>query len=319
MSSEDHVNPIHSVLHHTQVGKCIPTERKIFNVAPTASVEEAVKLLSEHKIQSCPVIKFNKDAPKFECVGMVDMLDIASYVVSVAPTDRELEDHELKRLEMAGRAMSLVPITRVIDHSGRDPLMPLYENSPLSEVCSLFGQGIHHVVIFNQESEEVVNVYSQTDLIKFLVGHLHMGESKAVSSKTAGELGIGASGIVKVSSSSTVIEGLRLMQKEKISSLALVDPLTDRLVGNFSASDLVGLYQEHFPSFKSSLKDFLETHSEKSLSPNCARLDSTLLDIVKLLDENNLHHLWVVDDDFKPTGIISITDICRAISNYQYF
>lgn len=316
MSSEDAVNPVHTLLHHTKCSQVVEAGRQIHCVAAGDSVESAVQLLSTHKIQSCPVLK--TVGGKKVCQGMVDMLDVASYVVSVAPTDRELEDHELRRLEMAGRAIALVPVSQVIDISGRDPLVPVFETSPVSQVCAVFATGVHHVAIFNDSEDAVTNVLSQTDLLKFLNAHLHMGDSKIVGGKTLAELGLGQGGCVSVTDGHTVIDGLRKMQEKNVTCLAIVHRDTDRLQANFSASDLVGLYQENFPAFKSAIPAFLEKYSEKSLSPIVCQPDSTLIDVVKLLSEHGIHHLWVVDGDYKPTGIVSITDICKVINNYKY-
>lgn len=67
--------------------------------------------MAEHKLTSLPVIDV-KD--KNKCLGMVDTLDVASYVLSVAPDATQLKENELKSLEIAGRAMALEAVRNIL-------------------------------------------------------------------------------------------------------------------------------------------------------------------------------------------------------------
>lgn len=67
--------------------------------------------MAEHKLTSLPVVD-TKD--KNKCLGMVDTLDVASYVLSVAPDATQLKENELKSLEIAGRAMALETVRTIL-------------------------------------------------------------------------------------------------------------------------------------------------------------------------------------------------------------
>jgi CBS domain-containing protein len=107
-----------------------------------------------------------------------------------------------------------------------------------------------------------------------------------------------------------------------------------KLAGNFSATDLKvrihtphglqslvgtlssrcieneqGLYDETMPKLLDTAEDYLEKFSPSSLKPACVRLDTTVADAVKTMVEDHVHRLWVIDDDFKPTGVITMTDL----------
>ena len=58
------------------------------------------------------------------------------------------------------------------------------------------------------------------------------------------------------------------MKKEGVSALAVVDP-SGKLVGNFSASDLKGLFRQRLPDFLKSVEQFLKDHSPGSPRYNC--------------------------------------------------
>jgi CBS domain-containing protein len=67
--------------------------------------------MAEHKLTSLPVVD-TKDNNK--CLGMVDTLDVATFVLSVAPDATQLKENELKSLEIAGRAMALEAVRLIL-------------------------------------------------------------------------------------------------------------------------------------------------------------------------------------------------------------
>ena len=48
-------------------------------------------------------------------------------------------------------------------------------------------------------------------------------------------------------------------------------------------------------------------------SPVTCKPDTRLLKLVKLVVETDAHRVWVVDDDEKPIGVVSLTNIISAI------
>jgi CBS-domain-containing membrane protein len=47
----------------------------------------------------------------------------------------------------------------------------ILKNSPLWECISLFQRGLHRVVVTNEE-RKVINILSQSDVVRFLVGKM---------------------------------------------------------------------------------------------------------------------------------------------------
>jgi|AntRauMFilla1563_2_1112583.scaffolds.fasta_scaffold96312_1 CBS domain-containing protein len=47
-----------------------------------------------------------------------------------------------------------------------------------------------------------------------------------------------------------------------------------------------------------------------------ARDTDTLESVLGAIISNRLHRLYVVDDDFRPTAVITLTDIIRLFANY---
>jgi CBS domain-containing protein len=84
------------------------------------------------------------------------------------------------------------------------------------------------------------------------------------------------------------------------------------------------LTKEHFPELLYEVKDFLETRKGntfmarlanlKALRPiSCSKSD-TIEDVVKLMALNRVHRVWIVDEQGKPTGVVSMTDMFPVFS-----
>jgi CBS domain-containing protein len=306
-----HNNPVFAFLHEKKLGEVCDTST-VVTVKSSGTVEDAIKVLTENKVLSAPVVN-----DKGESVGMIDMLDIVSAITKVKPDPVDLLENELRSLEISGRAMAFESVEKVVGLSGRDPLFPVNENAPASEVVDFFAKGIHRTPVFHATESKIVGSCSQSTLIKLLSENLHMGNIKVIGAKTAKELGLGAAKPITVNKNDNVLKVLDTLQKNSISAVALVED-DGKLAGNFSASDLAGLYKEHFPSFLLPAFEFLNKHSPASLNSVCCTLDTTLLDITKELTSNKTHRLWVVDGDFKPIGVVSTTDIFKVVRDYQY-
>jgi hypothetical protein len=57
--------------------------------------------------------------------------------------------------------------------------------------------------------------------------------------------------------------------------------------------------------------EFLPHRSQ--LIPLVANCDDMLVDVIARLVDNGVHRLWIVDEQQKPTSVVSMTDICKVI------
>ncbi|MGZ3586372.1 MAG: CBS domain-containing protein [Candidatus Limnocylindrales bacterium] len=105
-------------------------------------------------------------------------------------------------------------------------------------------------------------------------------------------------------------EAARLMDFYRISGLPVVD-WTGALVGVISQTDLLHARatQEWWDRWPGLTVKHLMTQPALSVNRN-AGLD----DAVALLERHSVHRLVVVDDDGAPVGILSTSDLIRAIA-----
>lgn len=300
--------PIFNVYHQMTCKELAPErkEGEVVTLQLTDSVEKAVKVLTEAGIQSAPVLEESGAV-----VGFVDRVDIAAFVADAAPQDSELKRDELESLKIAGRAIALVPLSQVINRSGADALLEVFETSPASEALTFFAGGAHRCVLFSGD-KAVANVVSQSNFVAHMAANLQFGPTKEIAAQKIKDLGFseGHLKLITVGAGQTVLEAVKVMKKEGVSALAVVDA-EGKLVGNFSASDLKGLFRQRIPDFLKTVQAFLEAHSPASLKPVVGSAEATLQETCKQLADNKLHHVFLVDADQKPFGLISQTDLCK--------
>lgn len=297
-------NELHEFFHAKEVAE-IATMGAVATLKTTDTVEKAVSLMSKNNILSVPVV----DATG-TCVGIVDTLDVVSFVLSVAPDKKSLDENQLRSLEISGRAMAFKQVSEVVGLSGRDPYVPVFLKNPASQVVDMFARGLHRAPVFD-DSNAIVGTVSQSSVVRVLAANLHMGHLKVVGALGIRELGLGQVAPVTVSKNDTVLAALSTIQENNVSAVAVLDD-DGKLFGNFSGTDIKALYTEHWPSFLLSVEDFLNKHSEKSLTPVVCQPESTFLTVCQEMAQSKVHRLWVVDGDYKPVGLVSATDINKV-------
>jgi len=263
----------------------------------------AVTILSDHKILSAPV--FN--AAGF-CVGSVDMLDIASYVSSIPPT------------EHTGRStkqmwdLRNVSVGTLIGKSGRNPLTPIFIDNTAAVLVELFATGLHRALVFDAASE-VKATCSQSDVIRFLadrLGDITDAKQNEWLDKSVMEVGLGHSEVVTISEDAKAKDAIQLLTR--VSALAVVDS-KGRLVGNFSASDLHEIYKEGFHHVLSSVRDYLSVVKPQSLHPVMVKPSQTLRGLITKLAADRIHRVWMTDESERPCDVISLTDVMVLLSS----
>jgi len=305
--------PFWNLLHKTHAIH-LTGNSSITTLKSNSSVEHAVRVLAEKKVLSVPVVDAKDDS---QVLGLVDVLDIVSFIVRVAPDLHSIKENELLSLEMAGRAIAFAEIKEILDASGRDPYVPVYEDSAATFAADLLAAGVHRVPLFASSSSNLTAIVSQSDVIRYVHSKISEGgELYHAVQKNLNELGLASTSVFSVNTGVTVLEALKVLDEKRVSALAVVDPVTGRLVGNFSASDLKGLYQEQFPSLLLSVREYLEKHSPGSLKPFVIRPESTLKVVLDEIVENKVHRLWIIDNEFRPQGIVSQTDVVKLFTQY---
>eukprot|EP01116_Phalansterium_solitarium_P003648 TRINITY_DN1446_c0_g1_i3.p1 TRINITY_DN1446_c0_g1~~TRINITY_DN1446_c0_g1_i3.p1 ORF type:complete len:281 (-),score=67.73 TRINITY_DN1446_c0_g1_i3:173-919(-) len=229
---------MNELLQRTKV-KEVATIKNLHIVQTTDLISSALKMLASYGITSAPVF----DSSKNRFVGFVDTLDLASFVVLMYKENSKSHPHLYNPQELA--AAFHLPVSTLINASGRDPFWPIDGNESLATLIGAFlTGGLHRTPV--KVDGEVVGIVSQSDAVRFL--HKHPSAMNAFRDKTVAELGFTSCDrpLVTVSSESTLSDAFALIVQHRISGLPVVNPRNGKIINNISASDLKGISELSF-------------------------------------------------------------------------
>jgi CBS domain-containing protein len=202
-------------------------------------------------------------------------------------------------------------------------------------------KGVHHFLVSSENPNDLIHLISQTDILKYIYTlmqdneiyykHLEMPLSNYNKLTTLPK-------IVTGKLDSTMSTVLSIMNEYDINSVPVVDA-KGSIVDYFSISDLRNfLWDSSRHDFlqdsisillQMNLKDFLfSSYSSRGglgNKPAVVATESTHLGecISKAINGFNylkvgrVHRVWVVDDDLKPVGVVSYTDMIKFLWNMR--
>lgn len=133
--------------------------------------------------------------------------------------------------------------------------------------------------------------------------------------------------VITISKNATLAELAKLLIKNKISGVPIVDE-KEELVGIVTEADLIikesnlpfplsfsFAFLESYESYTKSTKEYLETRVEEVMSTNVktAREDMPISKVVNIMINNNINRLPILNNDGKLTGIITRADIIKSM------
>jgi CBS-domain-containing membrane protein len=122
-------NPFHSFFHQRKLDQIAEAGQAVKTLHSKNTVEDAIRTLHSNRIQSIPIV----DEKSKQILGIVDILDLVKFVVSVAPDHMQLKENELRSLEIAGRAMAWKELGELVSKQRftASPVRVLFEFSLL--------------------------------------------------------------------------------------------------------------------------------------------------------------------------------------------
>jgi len=279
------------------------------------TVAEALRRMSRYNISSVPVTKSESDST---ILGFVDMLDMLAYLCSlIGYQEGQKIDKESSQLKEQTDRFKNTRIAELVDMSGRNPFSTVHGEESLCDAVEIHLKGCRRIAI-TDDSGEITGVVSQWTIVNYLAT-VQTDEKNYIPSLKAKVAEYGLTEAVKtVHISQNTLESFVKMYNERVSALGVVDD-DGRLVGNLSASDLKGfqLYLNDFGDLLQPVGDFLNLVRQRQARPDnfvvAVARETKVIDVVKKLNQEIVHRAYVVDKDFKPVGIFSLTDLMQKL------
>ncbi|KAI8812208.1 hypothetical protein BJ742DRAFT_793367 [Cladochytrium replicatum] len=256
----------------------------------------------------------------------------------------------LDDLQAFSEKMARELVGTVVDASGRDPYIPIQSNHSVVKLLDVFSRNVHRVPIIADywQSETPVAIVSQSEVVAHIIqchsdalaesgwltrpiaafwewiildeqhaqrSNLNEEESKEESRSPPSSPR--RKGFVSIDSDRTVMEALVKLNETGVDALAIVDHnLGSRahevLVGNFSTSDIQGLFRDTIPSLLDPVASYLRRFSPSSLRPVTCSLFTPLGEILEMMTGPlAVSRVWIVDRDREPLGYVGLTELCR--------
>jgi len=209
---------------------------------------------------------------------------------------------------------TMTHVTETIDLSKRNPYIPVREDKPIKLALDYLKGSIHRVGVVN-DREELTGVLTQSAMARWLWknqgnipdwnGNQHIGNTPFRTPE-----------MLQVHPASRALDAFTRMHRERVSALAVVNG-KDKLVGGLSATDLEILLPMDLTILLKTTEEFLSLirvaqHRPADFTVSC--LPSTPLnEVIKMLIDNRVHRVYLVDEKKHPRGVVTLTDIIRAM------
>lgn len=186
----------------------------------------------------------------------------------------------------------------------------------LNDICQHLKTGARHVAITREDSRHTI--VSQRSLVQALY-HVatHNSELESTFNLCLKDLGLPSyDKVITIASSTTAREAFQKMAAYDITSILVMDESGAR--GVISATDILYarlntslLDMDVMEYIESSRSDAQIKRSADTVI--CCRLRDRLHDAVSLMLSNNVHHIYVLDEEQQPVAVVSFVDVIRRI------
>jgi len=289
-------------LAETSVGDVIANKLPLVSLRGDDTVGRALKFLAEHRILSAPVIRSDEG----NCCGSIDMLDIVSFVLPIKA------EHNILSQEAIKQKLSH-PVSEVNNTSRSNPHVSVFANTHIGKVIKGdFALGLHRVYVVN-EIGVITGVFSQRDVITYILANIDAVNSPPLQhllEMSLKELDVMIWGVISVPENCPLLDAFKIIIQSDVTAVPVVDA-AGSLIGTLSASDFKNISEDSMPELLQPVGKFI---SHSHLKPVCCSADAVFSDVLDDLMKNLVHRMFVVDDDMKPIGVLSLTDIMRILS-----
>lgn len=286
----------------------INSKESVIEIDSSTSAIKAASTLWEKNILGAPV--WDESAQKY--LGFFDTRDILSAVIAASKTEGD-DPFNVKMADVLDKNSQTVTVSYL---AARNPFISCKPDATLLELCNkLAKRHSHRVTILDPSvSKKCQNIVTQSALLKYLSDKCAHEDL----SQTLDDAGFPyKKDVISVPDTLEAAEAFTLLDSKRLSGLAVVDEESGVLVGNTSARDMkYACLDEGRSDMNTDILSYLARvrrfTCKKARYPSChVHHDSTVDHVVNMLAKTGYHRVFVVNQEIKPIGIISVTDVIR--------
>jgi CBS domain-containing protein len=280
-------------------------------------VAVALRRMAKYNISSVPVIKSRKDNT---ILGFLDMLDCLAFLcklIGKEPKEGEKWEINAEELKSTTETFRNTPIEHLVDLSEKNPFYVCHGDQTLSTAVENYLKGAHRIAI-TDDCGDIIGIISQWTIANYLATvPTDDKDWIPILREPVGKVQF-THEVVSAQCEETTLNCFLSMYRQNVSNLAILDN-EGRICGSLSSSDLKGfqLYLDSFGDLNQPVSQFLSLIRKKqgrterfvvSVTP-----ETVVKNIIETLNEEIIHRVYIVDNDFKPIGVFSLTDLMHQL------
>lgn len=284
----------------------LPVSFKLVVLDTTLLVKKSLTILLQNNIVSAPL--WDSKASRY--AGLLtasDYINVIQYYFQHPDKLDKVEDFTLDGLREVEKAIGADPIETISIH----PFSSLYE--ACGKMIEAKARRIPLIDVEEDSQREiVVSVLTHYRILKFVA--LNCLKETRLLQKPLSELHIGVYENISTCSMTTpVIDVIHILASKRVSSVPILDD-EGKLVNAYEAVDVLtlikgGIYTDLSLSVGEALMRRPEDFEGVYICTENDKLD-TIMDIVR---KTRIHRLFVVDNDGRLKGIVTLSDILKYL------
>jgi CBS domain-containing protein len=271
------------------------------------TIEDCLKTLKDNDICGMPVLEAEGSR---KAIGFVDVLDICAFALNLWRSyASKMKFSEL----LEQNRFFQTKVSAIMNFSRRNEFMALKDDCTLMDCLNCFVSRQHrsHRIALLDNSGNIRCILSMWDLVNFASKH---GATIPLCDRSLKDLQLWKPCLM-VRHDVYTVDALDILVDNRISGVAVVD-LENKLIANFSASDLKGMTRGAFDLFDKPLIDFIRsgTTTKSKMPPISLKYNSPFGECLKTMADNKIHRVFITDTNQKPFSIVSCTDVVNCIN-----
>jgi len=305
------------LLSQVEVQDLAPASGPVIVVDSKDSLSKTFLTMVNNNILCAPVL--DKSTRKF--IGLIDMIDIACFVVDIAKNSEGLGSDYVDFLSKEEK-FNWRKTSDVADLSQRNAMFPVTAGSNLLDAVRIMAKNHVQRIPILDKNGQVLDLLTQSAIIAYISKHID--QLGPAVNKTLRELNFEKKPVISIDHNKRAIDAFKLMTENRISGLAVLDS-DKKLMANISARDLrsIQLDAQLFERLYYSVGEFVSHVRQanyRAVHPSiCCTFDDTFQKVIMRLAAARIHRIYVVDENRHPISVISLHDVLAKILELETY
>lgn len=268
----------------------LPVSYRVIVFDTALNVKRALNILLQNAIISAPLW----DSAQSKFVGLLTAKDFVKLVAS--------------NCDWGASSFTLNNIINSTTNSSIHPLKSLYE-----ACIYMLQSSARRIPLVDRDDsldkEIVVSVLTQYRILKFVA--LNCKETRFLLQPLA-DLNIGSWNIITATLDTPVLEAVKSLATHEMSSIPIVDS-DNKLINVYEAVDVLALLKIQDLDLNLSVGEALLKRSDDFEGVYTCTPQDSLFVVLETIRKSRLHRLFIVDNDGRLLGVLTLGDILKYI------